>query len=205
MKYLIVVLIFVYPLITKAQSYIPEKSIFLSGGMGIFQTPSSEEVSSKYLPNILFQAGLGIPFSNHLYFYNRISYRSKSDFTAYEQIESTNELIQTTASFSQLIYNSGLRYGIFINYDWILAFSVGFTYSLVNQTVMTGNETNQKLDNQGLYGYFGGIDLEHKLYDSNLSVFGEAQYNHIRSDYLYYRDKFSGMNLTAGVRFYFQK
>ena len=106
MKYLIIVLIFVYPLITKAQNYIPEKSIFLSGGLEIFQTPSSENIRAKYLRNILFQAG---------------------------------------------------------------------------------------------------FDLEHKLFDSNFSVFGEAQYNHIRSDYLYYKDKFSGMNLTAGIRFYLQK
>ena len=205
MKYLIIVLIFVYPLITKAQNYIPEKSIFLSGGLGIFQATSSEDIRAKYLPDILFQAGFGIPVINHLYFYNRISFRSKSDFTAYEQVESTNLLIQATASFSQLIYNSGLRYGIFISYDWALAFSAGFTYSLVNQTVLTGNETYQKLDNQSLYGYFGGVDLEHRLSDSNFAVFGEAQYNHIRSDYLYYKDKFSGMNLTAGIRFYLQK
>ena len=205
MKYLFTILFFVYPLITKAQSYIPEKSVFLSGGMGIFQTSSSEQINTKYSPNILFQAGIGIPLSKHLYFYNKISYRTKSDFTAYGKIGVMNKLVQTNASFSQLIFNSGLRYGIFLNYDWILAFSAGFTYSLVNSTVMLNNATYQKLDNQGLYGYFGGVDLEHKFSDSNFSVFGEAQYNYINNDYIYYRDKFSGMNLTAGIRFYFKK
>jgi hypothetical protein len=190
---------------TKAQSYGHEKAIFLSGGIGIFQSSSSEGAVSKYLPNILLQGGLGIPLNNHLYFYNRISYSSKSNFTAYEQLEPTSSLIQTTASFSQLIYNSGLRYGIFLSSRWILAFSAGFTYSLVNDEVILRGETYQKLDNQSLYGYFGGIDLEHKFNDSNFSMFGEAQYNHIGNNNLYYRDKFSGMNITAGVRFYFFK
>jgi hypothetical protein len=205
MKYLITVLIFVIPIITKAQDYAAKKSIFISGGMGIVQSSSQEEIRSKYLPNVLFLTGFGIPITSHLYFYNRISYTSKSDFTAYEQVESINELVQATASFSQLIYNSGLRYGFFLKQDWILAFSIGLTYSLVNHQAVLNGEELQKLDNQSLYGFFGGVDLEHKFSDSNLSIYGEAQYNHIRSDDIYYRDKFSGTNLTAGVRYYFQK
>ena len=204
MKYIVAILFFVIPIITKAQDHITKKSIFISGGMGVIQSSTQEEIKSKYLPDILVLMGFGIPITNNLYFYNRISYTSKSNFTAYERVGHTNELIQATASFSQLIYNSGLRYGIFLRKDWVLAFSLGFTYSFVNHQALIDGEELQKLENQSLYGYFGGIDLEHKFSGSNLSVFGEAQYNHIRTDN-YYRDKFSGTNITAGVRYYFQK
>ncbi len=205
MKYIVIVLIFVIPIITKAQDYIPKKSVFITGGMGIVSSSSQEEIRTKYFPNVLFLTGIGIPVTNHLYFYNRISYTSKSDFAAYAQVEPVNELIEATASFSQLIYNSGFRYGIFLKEDWTLAFSLGFTYSLVNHQAVLNGEELQKLDNQSLYGFFGGADIEHRLSDSNLSLFGEVQYNHIRSDNIYYRDKFSGTNLTAGIRYYLQK
>jgi len=86
-----------------------------------------------------------------------------------------------------------------------MGFSAGFTYSLVNNKSTLKGELYQSLDNQNLYGYFGGIDLEHRFTDSQLSAFGEAFYKYIRNDNFYFRDKFSGMNFIAGVRFYVQK
>ena len=205
MKYLITIFLFIIPFIVEAQNRIHEKSIFLSGGIGVIQSSSSEEIISKFLPNVLFQFGFGIPLDYHLSVYNRISYTSKSDFKAYAQIEPINRLVEATSSFSQLIFNAGLRYSIIITQDWSAGFSAGFTYSLVNNKSTLKGELYQSLDNQNLYGYFGGIDLEHRFSDSQLSAFGEAFYNYIRNDNIYFRDKFSGMNLTAGVRFYLQK
>ncbi len=205
MKYLITALIFIFPLVSKAQNSIPEKSIFLSGGIGVSQSFSSEELASKYLPGILFQVGFGISLNSHLFIYNRLSFTSNSKFKAYTQARPINELVEVTSSFSQLIYNAGVRYRIILAPDWALAFSIGLTYSLVNNRSTIKGEVYQILDNQNFYGYFGGIDLEHKFSDSNLSVFGEALYNYIRNDNVYYRDKFSGMNLSAGIRFYFQR
>ena len=205
MKYLITILIFAFPIITEAQNTIPDKSIFFSGGVGVIRTASSEEINSKYLPNVLFQVGLGIPINSHLFIYNRISFTSRSDFQAYARLEPINQLVETTSSFSQLIYNAGLRYSIYITQDWSIGFSAGFTYSLVNNKYTLKGESYQNLDNQNLYGYFGGIDLENRFQDSHFSAFGEALYNYIRNDNIYFRDKFSGMNLSAGIRFYFQK
>jgi len=74
MKYLIAALLCIAPFITEAQNRIHEKSIFLSGGIGVIQSSSSEELSSKFLPNVLFQIGFGIPLSPQLSVYNRISY-----------------------------------------------------------------------------------------------------------------------------------
>ena len=205
MKYLFTILLFIFPVIAEAQSSNHLKSVFLSGGIGVVQTSSSDELTSKYLPNVLFQIGFGIPISYHLFLYNRISFTSKSDFKAYTYLEPVNRLVESTSSFSQLIYNAGLRYRIFITQDWSLGFSAGITYSLVSNKTNLKGENYQNLDNQNLYGYFGGIDLEHRFSDSRFSVFGEALYNYIRNDNIYFRDKFSGMNLSAGVRFYFQK
>ncbi len=205
MKYLITILLFVFPFIAEAQNHIPERSIFLSGGAGVIQSSSSEKLTSKYLPNILFQIGFGIPLDYHLSIYNRISFTSKSDFQAYARVEPINQLVETTSSFSQLIYNAGLRYSIYITQDWNMGFSAGLTYSLVNNKSTLKGELYQNLDNQNLYGYFGGIDLEHRFQDSYFSAFGEALYNYIRNDNIHFRDKFSGMNLSAGIRFYFKK
>lgn len=205
MKYLIVLLILAFPIITEAQTTIAGKSVFLSGGIGVIRTSSSDELTSRFLPNVLFQLGLGVPINSHLFIYNRISYTSKSDFRAYARVEPANQLIETTSSFSQLIYNAGLRYSIYIAQEWNLGLSAGFTYSVVNNKSYLKGQLYQNLDNQSLYGYFGGIDLEHRFQDSHFSAFGEAFYNYIRNDNIYFRDKFSGMNLTVGVRFYFQQ
>ncbi|MEJ2616196.1 MAG: DUF2787 family protein [Ignavibacteriaceae bacterium] len=205
MKYLITIFLFIVPFIAEAQNRIHEKSIFISGGIGVIQSSSSEELTSKFLPSVLFQIGFGIPINHQLTIYNRISYTSKSDFKSYARIEPINQLVEATSSFSQLIYNGGLRYSIYLAQDWNIGFSAGFTYSLVNNKSSLKGELYQKLDNQNLYGYFGGIDLEHRFSDSQFSAFGEAFYNYIRNDNIYFRDKFSGMNLTAGVRFYLQK
>ena len=205
MKYLITILLFIFPFFAEAQSSLPHKSVFLSGGIGVIQSSSPEELTTKYFPDVLFQIGFGIPINHHLFLYNRISFTSKSDFKAYAVVEPVNQLVETTSSFSQLIYNAGLRYSIFMTQDWSLGFSAGITYSVVNNKSTLKGESYQNLDNQNLYGYFGGIDLEHRFTDSKVSVFGEALYNYIRNDNIYFRDKFSGMNLTAGVRFYFQK
>lgn len=205
MKYLITILIFIFPFITKAQSHIRDKSIFLSGGIGIAHSLSSEDLSSKYLPNVLFQIGLGIPIYSHLFVYNRISFSSKSDFKAYSKIGPMNQLVEVTSSFSQLIYNGGLRYGIFISEDWTLSLSAGLTYSMVNSKSVLKGELFQTLDNQNLYGYFGGIALEHKFPDSKISIFGEAIYNYIGNRNINYREKFSGTNISVGILYFFQK
>ncbi|MGB8321081.1 MAG: hypothetical protein WCE54_23335 [Ignavibacteriaceae bacterium] len=207
MKYLLTIFLFIIPIFAEAQNtIIHDKSTFLSGGIGVIQSSSSsEELTSKYLPNVLFQVGFGIPINSHLFIYNRISFASKSDFQAYVRLEQINQLVEATSSFSQLIYNAGLRYSIYIIQDWSFGFSAGFTYSVVNNKSTLKGELFQSLDNQNLYGYFGGIDLEHRFQDSHFSAFGEALYNYIRNDNIYFRDKFSGMNLSAGVRFYFQK
>ena len=205
MKYLITILILIIPFSTDAQSHTAGKSIFLSGGIGIAQHSSSEDLYSKYLPSVLFQIGFGVPVYSNIFIYNRISFSSKSNFKAYSQIGPTNRLVEVTSSFSQLIYNGGIRYGIFISEDFILSISAGITYSLVNNKSFLKGELYQTLDNQNLYGYFGGIALEHKFPDSKISVFGEALYNYFDNNNISYRNKFSGTNLSAGICYYFQK
>jgi hypothetical protein len=202
MKYILT--IFVFGVLVQAQDFTHHKSIFLSGGAGINGSSSSNEINLNKAPDVLLFGSLGIPLTIDLSFYNRLSYSLRSNFLAYE-IGPANQLVQTNASFSQLIYNSGLRYRIYSNSRWGFALSTGFTYSLVNQQSGFNGEISGKIENQSFYGYFGGADLEYKFQDSNITMFGEAQYNHIGTNSVYYRDKFSGMNFAVGLRYYLQK
>jgi hypothetical protein len=205
MRYFLTTVLMILPLLTNAQNNYHEQSAFISGGVGIVRLPSSEEFSSRTLPNILFVGGFGIPIYKQLYFYNRISYSSKSDYNANDQIDLYNSPFEATASLSQLIYNGGLEYSIFLSEDWLLGFSSGFTYSLVNHKTLLNGEIIQKLDDKSFYGFFTGINLEHKFSDSNFSLMGEALYNYIGTHNFYYRNKLSGISFTFGGRYYFKR
>ena len=157
-------------------------------------------------------AGFGFPIYKAISFYSKLTYASKPNFTAYDyltyvdnDISIVNQLTAANVAFSQLIFNAGLQYGIQISRELRFGMSGGLTYSLVNQKVsLQTGKMIENLDNEGLYGYFAGASLEKTFEDSHVSVFGEAQYNFIRKDIVYYRSNFGGVNFTVGGKYYFK-
>ena len=186
-----------------------QESPYLSGNLVV----SNSSIQENYKDNSLRAAlgvGFGFPVFNNISFYSKLTYTSKPDFTAYDyltyvdnDISIINQLTAANVSFSQLIFNAGLQYNFYISKSIKLGMSSGFTYSMVNQKVsLESGKTIENLDNEGLYGYFAGTSLEKTFEDNHMSIFGEAQYNFIKKDIIYYRSNFGGVNFTIGGKYY---
>lgn len=196
------------PLCLFAQSE-KHNSPYLSGNLIL----SNSSVQENYKDNSLHAAlgvGFGFPIFKNISFYSRLTYTSKPNFTAYDyltyvdnDISIINQLTAANVSFSQLIFNAGLQYNFYISKSIKFGVSSGFTYSIVNQKIsLQSGKTIENLDNEGLYGYFAGTSLEKSFEDSHVSIFGEAQYNFIRRDLVYYRSNFGGINFSIGGKYY---
>lgn len=160
--------------------------------------------------SVVLSTGFGLPLFSNISLYTRLSYISKSNYVGEEYanfseggLTTLNQLTSVNASFSQFIFNGGLQYNILLSNDLTMGVSGGVTYALVDhEAVLPNGMLLQKLDNEGVFGAFSGVSLEKSFEDSNVSLFGEAQYNYAKKDIIYFRDKFSGMNFTVGGRFY---
>ena len=183
--------------------------MFISGSLGGY-AGSSNQLRLRNTPSIVLSTGVGIPLFDKLYLYTKLSYISRSHYSAQEQfntvgpnLQTVSELIEADASFSQLLFNGGLQYNIYVTDDITLGINSGLTYVLVNHKAALPNGTIlQELGNTGVFGLFGGVNVEKFFEDSNVSIYGEAQYNYAKRNMIYFRDKFSGMNFTFGGRFY---
>lgn len=207
-KYISVIILFLtLTCFTPAQI---NDGIFISGSFGGFAGSASNQLRLRNTPSIVLSTGVGIPVFHRLYLYTKLSYISRSNYTAQEQfntvgpnLQTVSEIIEADASFSQLLFNGGLQYNIYVTDDITLGVNSGLTYVLVNHKAALPNGTIlQQLDNTGVFGLFGGINVEKFFEDSNVSLYGEAQYNYAKKNMIYFRDKFSGMNFTFGARLY---
>lgn len=209
MKKTFIILFCVLPVIIGAQV---TKEPFISGGFGAYNSGSGYRLNDKNSSSLVFSTGFGLPLYKQVFLYTRLSYISRSNYTASEyhsfidgNFNTVNELVEVDASFSQLLMNGGLQYNISIAKEWVLGLSGGITYALVNHKANLPNGlVLQQLDNAGIFGVFSGVSLEKSFEDSNAAIFGEAQYNYAKRDVVYFRDKFSGMNFTVGARYYFE-
>jgi hypothetical protein len=102
-----------------------------------------------------------------------------------------------------LILNGGLLYNFLVTPDLVLGINGGMTFMVVNQEarLRTGRVISS-VDNENIWGAFGGIVAEKRWDDSNFSTFAEAQYNYAESDAVYRPGTLSAMNYTFGVRYY---
>jgi hypothetical protein len=184
---------------------------FFSGSFGGYGNGnSSNYLRPRNVPSIVLSAGFGLPIIDRVYLYTKLSYISRTNYTAEENynfiqpdLTTINELVLANASFSQLLFNGGLQYNIYITDDVTLGINSGLTYVLVNNKASLPNgAVLQQINDIGVFGVFGGVSLEKYIEDSNVAVFGEAQYNYVKKNMIYFRNKFSGMNFTVGARYY---
>ncbi len=205
----LVTLLLLFPIYLFAQSS-QNNALYLSGNLVVSNSSMQENYKDHSL-HTAFGIGFGFPLFQNISFYGRVTYTSKPNFTAYDyltyvdnDISIINQLTAANVTFSQFIFNAGLQYNFFISKSIKLGLSSGFTYSMVNQKIsLQSGKTIENLDNEGLYGYFAGTSLEKTFEDSHVSIFGEAQYNFIRKDLVYYRSNFGGVNFTIGGKYYF--
>jgi len=154
--------------------------------------------------------GIPVPFVENLFLYARTSYSSQSNFQSFyntsysnSSVQLSQDFVEVNSSFSQLILNGGLLYNFIITEEFTLGVNGGLTFMVVNQEAKLRRGTViSSVDNENIWGAFGGLIGEKRWDDSNFSTFLEVQYNYAESDAVYRPGSLSAMNYTFGVRYY---
>lgn len=194
-----------------AQSYLKNSSPFLGGMAGVASVNLSSTDGQTPL-SFAFGGSIGIPVPivKNLFLYARTSYTSQSNFQSFYNtsylnniVQLSDEFVEVNSSFSQLILNGGLLYNFIVTDEFVLGINGGLTFMVVNQEarLRTGRVISS-VENENIWGAFGGIIAEKRWDDSNFSTFVEAQYNYAESDAVYRPGSLSAMNYTFGVRYY---
>ena len=207
---LILLLLFLFTEVS-AQSY-HKKSAFVSGLVGAASINNSG-INERNSYALTFGGSFGIPITKNLFLYTRTSYTSQSNFQSYyntsyltSQFQFSDQLTLVNSSFSQLLINSGLLYNFYLSQFFTLGLSGGVTFAVLNQdATLVGGHVISKVNNETIWGAFGGVMAEKGWEDSNISTFVEAQYNYARSDAYYHSNALNRMNFTFGVRYYLDR
>jgi len=194
-----------------AQSYLKNSSPFIGGMAGAVSMNQSDSRGQSGLSFVFGGSfGIPVPFVKNLFLYARTSYSSQSNFqslynTSYSNasVQLSDAFTEVNSSFSQLILNGGLLYNFILSEEFVLGVNGGLSFMVVNQEarLRTGTVISS-VDNENIWGAFGGIIAEKRWDDSNFSTFAEAQYNYAESDAVYRPGALSAMNYTFGVRYY---
>ena len=192
----------------KAQTF-TKKSAFVSGIMGGARISNAGDGGETPVA-ITFGGSFGFPITKNLFIYTRGAYTSKSNFQSYyntsyitSQIQFSDQFVEVNSSFSQLLFNGGLLYNFYLSDEFTIGLSTGVTFSVVNQEAkLIGGHVISIIDNEAIWGYFGGVLLEKSWEDSDVTTFVEAQYNYAQSDAPYHASALNTMNFTFGVRYY---
>jgi hypothetical protein len=182
---------------------------FISGLVGAAKVNLSGNNGNNPL-SFAFGGSFGIPIVKNLFLYTRTSYSSLSNFQSYyntshlnNHFQISNEFTEVNSSFSQLLINGGLLYNFILSKEFLLGINGGVSFMVINQEakLRTGTVISS-VDNENIWGAFGGIIVEKTWEESDFSTFFEAQYNYAKSDALYRTNALSTMNYTFGVRYY---
>ena len=154
--------------------------------------------------------GIPVPFINNLYLYARTAYTSQSNFQSFyntsylnQNVHFSNEFVEVNSTFTQLILNGGLLYNFLVTDEFTLGVNGGLTYMIVNQEArLRTGVVISSVENENIWGAFGGVIGEKRWDDSNFSTFLEVQYNYAESDAVYRPGSLSAMNYTFGARYY---
>ena len=207
---LTILVLFIFTVVP-AQSF-HKKSAFVSGLVGAASLNNSG-INERNSFALTFGGSFGIPVTKNLFLYTRTSYTSKSNFQSYyntsyltSQFQYSDQLSLVNSSFSQLLINTGLLYNFYLSQFFALGVSGGVTFAVLNQdAALVGGHVISKVDNETIWGAFGGLMAEKGWEDSNITTFAEAQYNYARSDASYHSNALNRMNFTFGVRYYLDR
>ncbi len=197
--------------IATAQLHRNSNSAFLGGMAGAAKINFSGNDGQAPLSFVVGGSfGIPVPFIKNLFLYTRTSYTSQSNFQSFYNtsylnysVQFSDEFVEVNSSFSQLVINGGLLYNFLVTDELVLGVNGGLTFMVINQEakLRTGTVISS-VDNENIWGAFGGIIAEKRWDDSNFSTFLEAQYNYAESDAVYRPGSLSAMNYTFGVRYY---
>jgi len=189
-----------------------KKSAFVSGLIGGAQISNSTNGNESPVA-ISFGGSFGFPITKNLFLYTRGSFTSKSNFQSFyntsyisSQIQFSDQFVEVNSSFSQLLFNGGLLYSFNLSDEFALGISGGVTFAVINQEAkLLGGHIISNVDNETIWGYFGGAMVEKYWEDKNITTFIEAQYNFLQSDAPYHPTALNSMNFAFGVRYYLSR
>ena len=188
------------------------RSAFISGLIGAAQINTSGSRSSSPIA-VAFGGSFGYPIAKNLFLYTRAAYTSKSNFQSFynssyftSRFQLSDQFVEVNSSFSQLLLNGGLLFNIILSEEFTLGLSSGVTFSVINQEAkLLSGDVVSRVDNETIWGCFGGLIIEKYWGDKNLTTFFEAQYNLAKSDARYHSAALNAMNYSFGVRYYLSK
>lgn len=187
----------------------PGNSVFISGLVGAAKINLSGNQESSPV-SFAFGGSFGIPVFSNFFLYTRTSYTSQSNFQSFynsafldNTFQVSNNYTEVSSSFSQLLINGGILYNIVLSREFILGLNGGVSFMIINQEakLRTGTVISS-VDNENIWGAFGGVIIEKAWEDSDVTTFIEAQYNYAESDALFRTNALNAMNYTFGVRYY---
>jgi hypothetical protein len=189
-----------------------KKSAFVSGLVGAAQISNSSNGNESPV-SLALGGSFGYPVTKNLYLYSRGTYTTKSNFQSFYntshlsgQYQLSDQFVEVNSSFSQLLFNGGLLYSFNLSDEFAIGVSGGVTFSVVNQEAkLIGGHVVSSIDNEAIWGYFGGVMVEKGWEDSNASTFIEAQYNYAVSDAPYHASALNNLNFTFGVRYFLSR
>jgi len=212
-KKLVLLLILLISSTIIAQVHLRKTSPFISGMAGASKVNfSGNDGQNPFSFAFGGSFGIPVPFVKNLFLYARTSYTSQSNFQSFYNTSYLNSTVQLSegftevnSSFSQLILNGGLLYNFILSDEFVLGVNGGLTFMVINQEarLITGRVISS-IDNEKIWGAFGGLIAEKRWDESNFTTFAEAQYNYAESDAFYRPGALSAMNYTFGVRYYFE-
>jgi hypothetical protein len=208
---LILSLLIILSITAAAQPLKKIDSPFFGGMAGALSSGQSDSRGQKSVSFVFGgSVGIPVPLIKNLFLYARTSYSSYSNFQSFYNttylnysVQLSDEFVEVNSSFSQLILNGGLLYNFLVTEEFNLGVNGGLTFMVVNQEarLRTGRVISS-VENENIWGAFGGVIAENRWDDSNFSTFVEAQYNYAESDAVYRPGALSAMNYTLGVRYY---
>ena len=200
-------------ILTYSQGSTPA-SVFIAGNVGTFVSTVAgfEKIYNSRLA-FAFGGTIGIPVSSRLYLYAKFTTCAKSGVpvsrTSYYlngQHFTTPQTVTGTMSMRQWLINLGLLRNISTSSEVSFETQAGLTYSRFSwgsESVAPGNWVpDSPVKNHEMAGLFVGITLEHKFTNSRISVFIDAQYNHLWSFGSPYVSTYGAVNVSTGIRLY---
>ena len=211
-KYFSIVFLFVFSSSFLSAQNEFKSSSFVSGLMGNARVSNAGN-SNETPVSLTFGGSFGVPVAKNLYLYTRASFSSKSNFQSFFNTSFINaqnlldgQLVEVTSSFSQLLLNGGLLYNFILSEDWTLGLNGGMSFSIVNQEAkLFDGRVISSVNNEAIWGAFGGLIVEKYWGENSVSTFFEAQYNYAKSDAAYNISALNTMNYTFGVRYYLSR
>lgn len=188
-----------------------DNSVFLGGLAGAAKLNfSGNEGQNPFSFVVGGSIGIPLPVIKNLYLYARTAYTSQSNFQSFYNtsylnynVQFSNEFVEVNSTFTQLILNGGLLYNFLVTDEFTFGVNGGLTFMVVNQEArLRTGVVISSIENENIWGAFGGVIGEKRWEDSNVSTFVEIQYNYAESDAVYRPGSLSAMNYTFGARYY---